>query len=199
MPRLINLASLKWKVVLLAMLATVWMPMNALAHHLPPGMEDVDEFEDGAAFLAGLRHPLLGMDHWLFAVVVGALVGWVVSRGRWVLPACFAGGLSAGMLLGLKGMLIAGSAWCAPVALLAGLALVAMRPRLPVAPQAGLVAAVALWQGNAHGLAWPVEAGGAGYGAGVVLASLLLAAGGATVVGFARRAGATRGVSSQVS
>lgn len=184
---------------LLAMLACALIPVEVFAHHLPPGMEDVDEFEDGAAFFAGLRHPFLGVDHWMFAVVVGALAALSSSRPRWVFPMAFCGGLGMGLLSGLQGLFISGSAWSTPVAFSAAVVLLLMRKHIPLASGAGLVAAVALWQGNAHGLAWPLDSAGFSYGLGTGIASMMLMGMGLAVVVLARRVGLSRRVATQVS
>ncbi len=51
------------------------MAGTAMAHHLPPGMEDVDEFA-GEPLRAALTHPFSGADHWLAALAVGLIVWW---------------------------------------------------------------------------------------------------------------------------
>ena len=50
-----------------------WAAGQAMAHHQPPGMEDVDEFAD-EPFTAALTHPFTGADHWLAALAVGLMV-----------------------------------------------------------------------------------------------------------------------------
>ena len=49
----------------------VLLAVPVFAHHLPPGMEEVDEFSDSASFLMGINHPLSGLDHLLAALLTG--------------------------------------------------------------------------------------------------------------------------------
>ncbi len=62
-------ASLLFRTLLPPILATG----QAMAHHEPPGREEVDEFA-GEPFTAAFTHPLSGVDHWLAALVVGLIV-----------------------------------------------------------------------------------------------------------------------------
>ena len=172
----------------LALLALPFLTsLPAYAHHLPPGMEDVDEFETGASFMAGLRHPLLGMDHWLFAMATGALAMLALrGRGGRMLLVALLTGMAAGASAGLNHMALPGSS----AALLSALALPMMLwvsgGRLPAFVKALLVALVAIWQGNAHGVAWPLETGAGFYLMGILAMTGVLAFAGAATVQMAR-------------
>lgn len=148
----------------------LWAAGQAMAHHLPPGMEDVDEFAD-APFTAALTHPLTGADHWLAAVAVGLVVwSWgrktgLQSTALFVLT--MGAGIGAGwtgvqlplMETGLAvsvillGCVIAGAKWFSSKAVLA---------------LAGLTGA---WHGIAHGLEMPGAAPSGLYALGLTLAS----------------------------
>ncbi len=64
--------------LLLSLILTV--PLHA--HHLPPGLEEVDEFDNAAAFQGGMVHAFSGSDHWLLAVLGGALLVLAMKRSR---------------------------------------------------------------------------------------------------------------------
>ncbi len=158
------------------------------AHHLPPGMEDVDEFDEGSAFMAGLRHPLLGMDHWLFAIVVGAVATAGMTRfARFSPAASLLAGVIGGAALGLKALVF-------PGALIVGLAVLMIVVVMPSSRMHWsvlkllLIGLGAFWQGNQHGIAWPLESGGVGYVTGLVVATTALAFSGAALRRLALRA-----------
>lgn len=124
--------------------------------------------------LAGLLHPLLGLDHLLAMIAIGLWASQLGERGRDLLPACFIGAMAlaagaavAGIALPVVELGIAGSL------LLAGL-LVAFRVR--VAPLAGALLAglFALFHGYAHGAEMPALAQGWQYFAGFLATSFLL-------------------------
>ncbi len=130
---------------------------TAFAHHLPPGMEEVDEFSDNASFLLGMNHPLSGLDH----IAVALLTGWLAAR----LMGWFRGGLIPGAVLALLfGALMVpaglGLPFLEPVlAASAVFAAVAASLQSSGARRAGAVLLLVLqvWQGNAHALAAPVK------------------------------------------
>jgi urease accessory protein len=149
------------------------------AHHLPPGMEDVDEFDEGAAFMAGLRHPLLGMDHWLFAIIIGAVAAAGVTRfARFSPVTSLLIGVIGGAALGLNAVIV-------PGALMAGLAVLMIVIVMPSSRMHWsvlkllLIGLGAFWQGNQHGIAWPLDSGGAWYVAGLIVSTTVLAISGA--------------------
>ncbi len=133
---------------LLGFFLVVALPVQA--HHLPPELEDVDEFAD-EAFKAGLRHPGRGIDHWLLAAVAGVLAAGAVRRNEMTLTAAaYLGGLSASALLPA----VQTAHW--PVLVLAS-ALLLAGGRLPVPWRLTLLASAALLQGMEHATAWPWE------------------------------------------
>lgn len=160
---------------LLVCLGFLWLAsVPLMAHHLPPGMEDVDEFEDGMAFMAGIRHPLLGWDHWLFAVVVGVVAAWGTSRfSRLAPPACLLLATMAGAACGLHRVIVPVPACALGMAVLA--LMISVRARSPgLTLGTLLITMLAFWQGDAHGMAWPLHTGGMWYltGIGVMTATL---------------------------
>lgn len=157
--------------------------LPAYAHHLPLGMEDVDEFEDMAAFTAGLRHPFLGMDHWLFAVVAGALAGLgSMKKHVAVVGAVFTASLALGAWLGTADVILPDLALSSWMTLSAAVMVLVLSQKLPLSFQMVMLGVAALWQGNDHGVAWPVDAAAPAYLSGLVVTSVGLAAAGTLVV-----------------
>ena len=100
--------------------------------------------------LAGLQHPLSGLDHLAAMLAVGFWSA-LTARRLWTTPLAFAAMLLVGALLGLTGInLPAVGPMIAASLLVLGL-LVALRTELPAALAASLVGAFAIFHGVAHG------------------------------------------------
>lgn len=152
----------------LSALALLFTPTLAFAH---PGHET-------SGLLAGLGHPLGGLDHLLAMLAVGLWAAQQQGQARWALPVAFVASLLLGGLLGFAGTQvpllesgIAGSV------LALGL-LVALAARLPLAAALGLTALFGLSHGVAHGLELPGATSPLTYASGFVAATALLHAGG---------------------
>ncbi|NES98223.1 MAG: urease accessory protein UreJ, partial [Desertifilum sp. SIO1I2] len=65
---------------LLAVITCSIVAAPAYAHH-PTGAQVSRNFLDG--FLSGLGHPIIGLDHLLFAIATGLLAA-TVARGYWI-------------------------------------------------------------------------------------------------------------------
>lgn len=152
------------------LLIAVTAPLHA--HHLPPGMEDIDEFEHSAALMAGLRHPLLGLDHWMMALAFGWLAAALRSSKAGLAAAAL---FAAGGFIGAQGIVLPGMDHSfAVAALIVGFAL-ALQRKIPLIAASSFLAAAALVSGNAHGIAWPIESASISYLAGLMVTSLALA------------------------
>ncbi|WP_146848563.1 HupE/UreJ family protein [Brevifollis gellanilyticus] len=171
---------------LLACLSLLWLTSAPLlAHHLPPGMEDVDEFEDGMAFMAGIRHPLLGVDHWFFAVVVGVLAVLWKGRSNKISPlVCLLPAMLGGVISGLQGIVLPEVSWALLTAMMAVMTWSASTFRGQAMTLLGITM-LALWQGNQHGIAWPLDAGSGWYVAGLMITTTVLACCGSVVTELA--------------
>lgn len=135
----------------------LWAAGQAMAHHLPPGMEDVDEFSD-EPFVAALTHPLTGADHWLAALAVGLVVwSWGKKTGfqsGMLFVLAMGAGIAAGRLglrlplmeaglavsVILSGCVVAGARWFSAKTVLA------------------LTALTGAWHGLAHGMEMSADA-----------------------------------------
>jgi urease accessory protein len=102
-------------------------------------------------FVAGLLHPLTGLDHLATMLMVGLWAGIAFPRRWWVCPAAFVGFMALGFVHGASGgaMAIAETLILAsPIAL--GLALL-LRIEAPIAAATAIVATFAVAHGFAHG------------------------------------------------
>lgn len=132
----------------------------------------------GFAFVDGLLHPLLGLDHLLTMVGVGLWAALVGGKARWLWPLAFVTVMVAGGALALSGIempfvegLILTSVIGIGAAITFGL-------RIPLIAGAAVCAAFALAHGHAHGSELPTGASAAGYVAGFVMATASLHAAG---------------------
>jgi urease accessory protein len=128
------------RVILPATFALAATPAFA---HLDPG--------ESGSFLAGLSHPLFGLDHILAMIAVGLWAAMIGKRAVWIVPSAFVGTMVLGFALALAG---APLPFVEPVILASVVVLgllVAMAVNVPVAIGAVLVAAFALFHGHAHG------------------------------------------------
>jgi urease accessory protein len=159
----------------------------ASAHHLPPGMEEVDEFADHASFLVGFNHPLTGLDH----LTVAFLTGWLVSRlGGWMRPA-----LIPAALLALAGGAVAARMGFKMPAVEAVLAasvvlsaiVISVRSIHPVRIGAAILVLFEIWHGNTHALESPARSAPVSYLAGVCAATALVMVLGWSLALLARR------------
>ena len=156
----------------LSALALLFTPTLAFAH---PG-------HGTSGLLAGLGHPLGGLDHLLAMLAVGLWAAQQQGQARWALPVAFVASLLLGGLLGFAGMQVPRleSGIAGSVLALGLLVALAVRPPLVVA--AALTALFAASHGVAHGLELPALASPRGYAAGFVVATAALHASGYALV-----------------
>jgi len=147
-----------------AFAATVLASGVAFAHGPSPG-------ETSSGFLAGLLHPVTGLDHLLAMLAVGMWGAQLGMPALWVLPVAFPPVMALGGVLGILGVPLPGTeiAITLSVLLLGAAIAMAWRPPLPIA--AALVAFFAIFHGHAHGAELPAQASAFGYSAGFVLAT----------------------------
>jgi urease accessory protein len=128
----------------------------------------------GESFVAGVVHPLGGLDHVLMIVAVSAWAGTLPRQGRLLVAACLALSVAVGALLPVAAAGTALEAAIAMTVLGSGL-LLAVGRRWPLWASAALAALFALIHGFAHGAEGP--AGSLGYVPGLALATGGLALG----------------------
>lgn len=150
-------------------LALLLAPVAAFGH---------EEAGQAAGFLAGLAHPVSGLDHVVAMVAVGLWGAVLGAPAIWVLPVAFPLVMAAGGLLGLLGIPLPGvEVGIAISALILG-ALVLTEARPPPAVAAVVVAFFAIFHGHAHGSELPPGTSALLYSLGFVVATGLLHAAG---------------------
>jgi len=144
-----------------ALPATLW-PALAAAHTEPGRAE---------GFLAGLHHPVSGLDHVLAMVAVGLWGAQLGPPAIWLLPVTFPMVMAFGGMLGLIGVPVPGvEVGIALSGLLLGLAVLAeWRP--PVWTAGVIVGFFAVFHGHAHGTELPAGASALLYSIGFVMAT----------------------------
>ncbi|GFM56749.1 HupE/UreJ family protein [Pseudomonas capsici] len=156
----------------LGTLALLLTPALAMAH---PGHGD-------NGLIAGLGHPIGGLDHLLAMLAVGLWAAQQQGAARWALPCTFVGTMLIGGLLGFAGLeLPALESGISASVLALGLA-VALAVRPPLALAVVATAVFAMFHGVAHGLELPDMSSPWAYAAGFVAATAALHAAGYAVV-----------------
>ncbi len=150
-------------------LAAVLIPSAAWAH---VGGEHT------SGFMHGFGHPIGGLDHVLAMVAVGMFAANLGGRALWAVPMTFVLIMAVGGALGISGIDVPyAEAGIALSVVVLGLA-VAMQWKLPVVIAMLLVGVFAIFHGHAHGAEMPVDASGAAYAAGFMIATAMLHAAG---------------------
>jgi urease accessory protein len=142
------------------------LPAVALAH---VGQGDV-----GGGFVAGIEHPVFGLDHVIAMVAVGMWGAQLGAPAIWVLPVTFPVVMAFGGVLGVIGVPIPGIEIGIAVSaiVLGGMVAFAARPPLWIA--AILVGIFAIFHGYAHGAELPESANAIAFAVGFVAATGLL-------------------------
>lgn len=132
----------------------------------------------GNGFLAGLTHPVSGLDHVVAMVAVGLWGAQLGAPAIWVLPIAFPLVMAMGATMGLMGYPLPGvEIGIACSAIVLGL-MVLLEARPPIAVSLAMVAVFALFHGHAHGTELPEGQNGLLYSLGFVLGTGLLHAAG---------------------
>lgn len=123
-------------------------------------------------FLAGLAHPLGGLDHMLAMIAVGIWSALAAGRRVWIVPAVFVAAMLAGAGLAQAGVALPAAETAIAMSVVALGALIAAGVGLPVGAGAALIALFAVFHGHAHG----IEATGTmvGYMAGFAITTAIL-------------------------
>ena len=150
---------------LLTTSAFALLPTAAFAH--PSLTPHVD------GFLAGISHPLTGLDHLLAMLSVGLWASQKGGRAMWLWPAAFVTAMVAGGVMGMMGV---GLPLVEPAIIASVLVLgvvIAATLSLPTVVGVAMIAFFGRVHGNAHGLEAPI--GGAGlYALGFVVSTITL-------------------------
>ena len=148
-----------------ALVGLAILPVVAHAH---------EEKGQAAGFLAGLVHPVSGLDHVLAMIAVGLWGAVLGPPAIWVLPVAFPLVMAIGGLLGLLGIPVPGvEVGIALSAIVLG-AMVLSEVRPPLWIAAVIVAFFAVFHGHAHGRELPEGTSALLYSLGFVVATGLL-------------------------
>ena len=151
---------------LTAALIALLLSNPALAH---PGHDAT-----GSGLLAGLAHPLLGLDHLVAMLAVGVWARQLGGRAQWQLPLGFVALMIVGALAARSGYALpAIETGIAASLIVLGLA-TALMLRLPPAAASTLVAVFAVFHGAAHGSELPIGISPSVFFIGFVLSTALL-------------------------
>ena len=146
-----------------------WLAVSA-AMLSSPALAHVEQGQ-AAGLLAGLAHPVSGLDHVLAMVAVGLWGAQLGAPAIWLLPLTFPIVMALGGLLGLLGVPLPGvELGIAASAILLGAAVMTER-RLPLVAAAVLVGVFAVFHGHAHGTELPPGQSGLLYSLGFVVAT----------------------------
>lgn len=137
-----------------------------------PALAHVAPGETGG-LLAGLAHPVLGIDHLLALLAMGLWTATLAARARLLAAAGIAMLMAASSLAGLFGLVLAHmEIGIALSVLILGLMLSFASRQLT--PGLLLIALFTLFHGNAHGAGAPLQVSLTAYFLGFILASLAL-------------------------
>lgn len=148
----------------LAVAAAMLMPATAMAH----------SGHEVSGFMAGLSHPVGGLDHLLAMVAVGLWAARMGGKAQWAVPAAFVVTMLLGGVLAVSGVAVPFVEGGIMLSVIAMGILLAFAVKFSPAVCAALVAGFALFHGAAHGTEMPLEASGLAYGAGFALATAAL-------------------------
>lgn len=156
--------------------------LYSLALFLSPAVAFAHPGHDTSGMLAGIAHPVTGLDHLLAMLAVGLWAAQQKGALRRALPVTFVGTMLLGGLLGFEGLELPFMETGIAASVLALGLLVAVAVRPPVWLAVGLTALFAMAHGVAHGLELPELASPWGYAVGFVAATALLHAAGYALV-----------------
>lgn len=162
----------------------------ALALFLTPAVAFAHTGHDHSGLMAGLAHPVFGLDHLLAMLAVGLWAAQQSGAARWALPLTFVASMLLGGLLGFAGVAIPLMETGIAGSVLAFGLLVAVAARLPMVVALGMTSLFALTHGVAHGLELPDLANPWGYALGFVIATAALHASGYALVRYLPQAAA---------
>ena len=139
---------------------------------------------EAVGFAHGFWHPLGGFDHVLAMIAVGLFAAQLGGRALCLVPMTFIAVMALGGALGMAGYSLPyGEIGIALSVVVLGLA-VALRVSVPTLAAMALAGFFAIFHGHAHGAEMPLDAAGATYAAGFLVATALLHATG-IALGFA--------------
>jgi urease accessory protein len=129
---------------------------------------------DMGGIMHGFMHPLSGLDHQLAMILVGIFAYQLGGRAVWLVPLTFVAVMALGGLLGVNGMPLPFVEIGIALSVIVLGIVVAFGVKPAVAVAMGLAGLFAIFHGHAHGTEMPLDASGAEFGLGFMLATALL-------------------------
>ncbi len=124
--------------------------------------------------MAGIIHPLLGLDHLFAMLAVGVWAAQLGGRAKWLLPTSFVTLMALAGSMGMAGIALPMvESGIATSVLLLGL-LIAFSVKVTPALGAGIVGLFAVFHGYAHGVEMPLLGSPWQYGFGFVVSTTVL-------------------------
>lgn len=128
----------------------------------------------GSGVIAGIAHPLLGLDHLLAMLAVGVWAAQLGGRAKWLVPASFVALMMVAGSVGMAGIALPMvESGIATSVLLLGL-LTAFSVKVTPALGASIVGLFAVFHGYAHGMEMPLPGMPWQYGVGFVVSTAVL-------------------------
>lgn len=128
----------------------------------------------GTGLLAGLIHPLTGLDHLAAMVAVGMLAARLGGRALWAVPLSFVSVMSLGGIAGMMGVTLPVTEMMVLLSVVVLGALAVARTNLPVTAAMAIAGVFAAFHGLAHGAELPAGASGLTFAAGFVASTIAL-------------------------
>jgi urease accessory protein len=148
---------------LVAAMALLLYPLLAFAH--------IGQGDIGGGFIAGVAHPVFGLDHVVAMVAVGIWGAQLGAPAIWALPVTFPLVMAMGGVLGGLGVPIPGIEIGIAVSAIALGSLILFAARPPLWFAALVVGVFAIFHGYAHGAELPESANAIAYAVGFVAAT----------------------------
>lgn len=148
--------------------------LSAIALIAMTGLAEAHTGFGATGFMHGFIHPFTGYDHIIAMVAVGLFAAIIGGRARLLVPLSFVAMMMAGAAWAMAGysMPFVETGITASMFVLGGV--VVLRWHAPVALAMSLCGFFAVFHGFAHGAEMPVETTGFEYGAGFVIATIIL-------------------------
>jgi urease accessory protein len=142
------------------------------------GLAEAHAGHSSVGFVHGFSHPFTGIDHIVTMVVVGLFAAMLGGKARYLVPLSFVAMMVAGAALALNGLMLpfVETGIIASIVVLS--AAVALRWNASISLAMGLCGFFAVFHGFAHGAEMPLDVAGFEYGAGFVIATIILHAAG---------------------
>lgn len=142
---------------------------------LLPAVARAHQENDAAGFLAGMAHPVYGVDHLLAMICVGVVSSQLGGRNVWVIPVTFVSAMVAGGVAGMLQMgLPLGELGIALSVVMLGCCIVVAKPGMKPLLINLFVMFFGVFHGHAHGVEMPNSASPVFYTFGFLVSTSLL-------------------------